>query len=41
MAATLIERRERSVTIQIEIPLSRSLLETEEAIQAALNEAGV
>jgi hypothetical protein len=37
----MIERQESSVTIQITIPLSRSMLETEEAIQQALNEAGV
>jgi hypothetical protein len=41
MAATIIERQENAVTIQISIELSRSMLETEEAIQQALNEAGV
>src|SRR5829696_1102545 len=41
MAATIIERQENTVTIQVSIPLSRSMLETEEAIQKALNEAGV
>jgi hypothetical protein len=41
MSATLIERHENSVTIQIRIPLSRSLLATEEGIQQALNEAGL
>jgi hypothetical protein len=41
MPATLIERQENAVTIQICIPLSRSMLETEEVIQQALNEAGV
>jgi hypothetical protein len=41
MSATLVERQEASVTIQIRIPLSRSLLETEEAIQQALNQAGM
>ena len=41
MTATLIERQEQAITIQITIPLGRSLLHTEEAIQAALNEAGV
>ena len=40
MAATVIDRQEASVTIQIRICLSRSLLDTEEAIQTALNEAG-
>ena len=39
--ATLIERQENSVTIQLTIPLTRSMLDTEEAIQQALNEAGV
>jgi hypothetical protein len=41
MPATVIDRQEQSITLQITIPLSRSLLATEEAIQAALNEAGV
>ncbi len=41
MPATLIARQENSVTIQVHIPLTRSLLDTEEAIQQALNEAGV
>ena len=41
MSATLIERQENAVTIQIHIPLSRSMLDTEEAIQQALNQAGV
>src|SRR4051812_10636952 len=41
MAATIVERQENSVTIQIRIPLTRSMLDTEEAIQEALNEAGV
>src|SRR5215207_6600429 len=41
MSATIIERQESSVTIQVSIPLSRSLLETEEAIQQTLNQAGV
>jgi hypothetical protein len=41
MSATIIERQEESVTIQISIPLSRSMLDTEEAIQKTLNEAGV
>jgi hypothetical protein len=40
MAATVIDRQEASVTIQIRISLSRSLLDTEEAIQTALNDAG-
>ena len=41
MAATIIERQENSVTIQVTVPLSRSMLDTEEAIQRALNQAGV
>lgn len=41
MSATIVERQEASVTIQISIPLSRSMLDTEETIQNALNEAGV
>ena len=41
MSAAIIERQESSVTIQINIPLTHSMLETEEAIQEALNQAGV
>ena len=41
MSATLLERREDSVTLQVHIPLSRSLLDTERAIQQALNAAGL
>jgi hypothetical protein len=41
MSAVIIERQENAVTIQISIPLSRSMLDTEEAIQTALNQAGV
>src|SRR4051794_39415372 len=41
MAATIIERQENVVTIQISVELGRSMLQTEEAIQQALNEAGV
>lgn len=41
MPATLLDRQEQSITLQLTIPLSRSLLDTEEAIQTALNEAGV
>src|SRR5947199_14676 len=41
MSAVIVERQENAVTIQISIPLSRSMLDTEEAIQKALNEAGV
>jgi hypothetical protein len=41
MAAKIVERTESKVTIEISIPLTRSMLETEEGIQRALNEAGV
>jgi hypothetical protein len=41
MPATMVERTETKVTIQIEVTLSRSMLDSEEAIQLALNEAGV
>jgi hypothetical protein len=41
MSAAIIDRQESSVTIQITIPLTRSMLETEEAIQQALNQGGV
>jgi hypothetical protein len=41
MPATIVERQETSVTIQIQVSLGRSMLDTEEAIQGALNEAGV
>ena len=41
MSATLIERQENSVTIQVTIALSQSMLDTEQAIQQALNQAGV
>src|ERR1700738_4388661 len=41
MSSTIIERGEKSVTIQITVPLTRSMLDTEEAIQQALNQAGV
>lgn len=41
MQAKMIEREGNAVTIQVTIPLSRSMLDSEEAIQKALNEAGV
>src|SRR5690242_10603445 len=41
MSATIVERQEASVTIQVSIPLTRSMLDTEQAIQEALNDAGV
>ena len=41
MSASIIERKENSVTIQVTIALSQSMLDTEQAIQQALNQAGV
>jgi hypothetical protein len=41
MPAVVLDRQPDSVTIQIQVPLSRSMLDTEAAIQRALNEAGV
>src|SRR3954468_2394435 len=41
MPATIIDRQENSVTIQVRVPLTRSMLDTEEGIQQALNQAGV
>jgi hypothetical protein len=41
MSAKIIEREETSVTIQITVPLTRSMLDTEEAIQQVLNQAGL
>ena len=41
MSATLLERRENSVTLPVTIPLGQSMLDTEQAIQQALNQAGV
>src|SRR3954449_13422198 len=41
MSATLVQRDDSSVTIQVRIPLSRSLLDTEQAVQTALNAAGL
>ena len=41
MSATIVERQENAVTIQITIPLTRSMLDTEQGIQKALNAAGV
>ena len=38
MPAEIVERQENTVTIQVSIPLSRSMLDTEEAIQKALNQ---
>src|SRR5947199_10363104 len=41
MPATLIERQDAAVTIQVTVPLTRSMLDTEDAIRQALNEAGM
>ena len=41
MSACILQRQENSVTLQITIPLSRSMLDTEQAIQEALNQAGI
>lgn len=41
MSAVLIERQTNAVTIQIQVPLTHSMLQTEDAIQQALNQAGV
>src|SRR3954452_12517157 len=41
MQAVIIDRQENTVTIQLSIPLTRSMLDAEEAIQQALNQAGV
>ena len=41
MAASIVEKNAEFVTIQIQVPLiTSSLLESEETIQRALNEAG-
>jgi hypothetical protein len=41
MPALIMDRQPDTVTLQIQVPLSGSMLETEAAIQQALNEAGV
>lgn len=41
MPAMIIDRQQDSVTIQIQVSLSRSMLDTEVALQQTLNEAGV
>src|SRR5436305_11504718 len=41
LSATITQRQGTAVTTQVHIPLSRSMLETEEAIQQVLNQAGV
>jgi hypothetical protein len=40
MSATIVNEAADSVTLQIVIPFNRSMLEAENAIQDALNEAG-
>jgi hypothetical protein len=41
VSASIVERTSNSITVQIQIPLSTSsLLDSEESIQAAINEAG-
>ena len=40
MSAKIVERQENSVTIEVTIQLTRSMLDTEETIQKELNEAG-
>src|SRR3954462_8758099 len=41
MNATLIPRTPSSVTLQVEVPYSDSMLDFEEALQERLNDAGV
>src|SRR5260370_3946597 len=41
MSATVVARQESSITLQITVLLTRSLLDTEHGIQQALNEAGL
>jgi len=41
MDAKIIEKKSNSIVIQVEIPISNSMLTTEEAIQSAINEAGL
>ena len=40
MSAMLIDRQENTLTIQLRIPLTRSLFETEQTILQTLNQAG-
>lgn len=40
MTATLVNETADSLTIQVVIPFNRSMLEAENALQSALNEAG-
>jgi hypothetical protein len=41
MPAVIVERQRDTVTLQVQVTLSRSMLDTEDAVQQALNEAGV
>jgi hypothetical protein len=41
MSATIVARTERTFTVQIEVPYADSMLDAEEAIQEAPNQAGV
>jgi hypothetical protein len=41
MEAKIINRTSKSIKIEIEVPISKSMLSTEEDIQKALNLAGV
>ena len=41
MSASIIRSDEQGMTIQITIPFERSMLASEESIQAQLNEAGM
>jgi hypothetical protein len=41
MPAQIVDRQQNTLTIQFQVSLSRSMLDTEVAIQEALNEAGV
>src|ERR1700737_4486897 len=41
MSASIVSRSQSSFTVQIEIPFGTSMLESEEAIQDAVNEGGV
>ena len=40
MSVSIVSKTSNSITIQIEIPLSKSMLEGESWIQDALNDAG-
>lgn len=41
MNAKIIEQKSNSIVVQVEIPISKSMLTSEENIQTALNEAGL